>query len=62
MSKPEVPQLVPSLVAVKLLKPHTHADTPLDIGDTLDLLPDQAQWLKDTGVAEILPTATISAK
>ena len=54
MSKTDAPQLV----TVKLLKPHTHADAPLEIGDTLDLLPDQAQWLKAEGVAEILPTTT----
>jgi hypothetical protein len=54
MSKADAQQLV----TVKLLKPHTHADVQMETGDTLDLLPDQAQWLKAEGVAEILPTAT----
>jgi len=47
----------PQLVTVKLLKPHTHAGADKAPGDTLELLPDQAEWLKAEGVAEILPTA-----
>lgn len=54
MSDPKAPQLV----TVKLLKPHTHAGVEMAPGDTLELLSDQAQWLKAEGVAEILPTAT----
>lgn len=53
MSKPDAPQSV----TVRLLKPHTHADAQKDAGDTLELSPDQAAWLKAEGVAEILPTA-----
>lgn len=56
MSKAASPQPAPSLVAVQLLKPHTHAGRQLAPGDPLDLLPDQAQWLAAQGVAEILPT------
>lgn len=52
MTKAEAQQLV----TVKLLKPHTHAGAELAAGETLDLLPDQAQWLKSEGVAEILST------
>lgn len=52
------PAKAAQLVTVKLLKPHTHADLERAVGETLDLLPDQAQWLAGEGVAEILPTTT----
>lgn len=43
---------------VELLKPHTHADEPLEPGTILTLLPEQAKWLADLGVAKILPAAS----
>lgn len=38
-------------VSVTLLKPHTHEGVELVEGDTLSLLPDQAEWLVGLGVA-----------
>jgi hypothetical protein len=37
---------------IELLKPHTHAGTPLVPGDRLDLDEASARWLIDAGVAK----------
>jgi hypothetical protein len=36
-------------VEVTLIMPHTHAGTDYNIGETLDVLPSEKQWLIDHG-------------
>lgn len=42
-------------IPVRLLKAHTHNDTPMKVGDTLDLWPDQVAWLAREGVVDPTP-------
>lgn len=42
-------------ITVRLLKAHTHNDTPMKVGDTLELWPDQVAWLAREGVVDPTP-------
>jgi len=42
-------------IRVKLLKEHTHNDVPMHPGDTIDLWPDQIEWLASLGVVDPTP-------
>ena len=45
--------------AVELLKPHTHAGTPLEVGDVIELPADLARWLCESGIARPHKPATV---
>jgi hypothetical protein len=55
MEKSKAPKAEkPTLVTVRLLKPHTHEGVDLQPGAILEVWSDQARWLVSMQAAEVL--------
>lgn len=48
----------PTLMRVRLLRPHVHGGAGYDAGDVIDVHPETARWMQARGLIEVIKAIT----